>query len=76
MEVGGALSEESAVLGATFLRSPVPLEAFLDDGGVFTVVVGVHLHVRRADVHFVTILLEKGQQVSTESKPVNSLDNQ
>lgn len=53
VEVGGALAEEGAVAGAALFRRPESLEALLDDGRVFSVVVGVHLHVGGGDVDLV-----------------------
>lgn len=50
VEVGGSLPPEGAVGGGAPLRSPKPLEALLEDCGVFAVVVRVHLHIRRGDV--------------------------
>ena len=57
VEVGGALSGKGAVRSGAVFGGPVPLEAFLDDGRVLAVVVGVHLHVRGAYVHLITTLL-------------------
>lgn len=45
MEVGCPLAKEGTVRSSTLLRGSEPLEALLNDGRVFTVVVGVHLHV-------------------------------
>ncbi|KAJ8885930.1 hypothetical protein PR048_012136 [Dryococelus australis] len=59
VEVRGALAEEGAVRGAALLRRAEPLEALLDDGRVLAVVVGVHLHIRRADVHLVAAFLRQ-----------------
>lgn len=58
MEVGGSLAEEGTVRGSTLLRRSQSLEALLNDGRIFAMVVGVHLHVGRADVHFITGALE------------------
>ena len=58
MKVSGALSVEGAVGSLTVLGGAEPLESFLDDGRVFSVVIGVHLHVRRADVHLVASFLD------------------
>lgn len=58
VEVRGTLTEEGAIRGAALLRGPESLEAFLYYGGVLTVVVGVHLHVRSADVDFVAALFD------------------
>ena len=57
VEVGGALSGKGAVRSGAVFGGPVPLEAFLDDGRVLAVVVGVHLYVRGAYVHLITTLL-------------------
>lgn len=57
VEVGGALAVEGAVGGGAVLGGPEALESFLDDGRVFAVVVGVHLDVRRANVHLVAVIL-------------------
>jgi hypothetical protein len=43
--------------GGAVLGGPEALESFLDDGRVFAVVVGVHLDVRRANVHLVAVIL-------------------
>lgn len=53
MEMCGPLAVERAIWRPTFLCSSEPLESFLYDGRVFSVIIRVHLHVRRAYVHFV-----------------------
>jgi hypothetical protein len=58
MEVGCSLAEESAIRSAALLGGPQPLKAFLDDGRVLPVVVGVHLNVRSADVHLIASSLD------------------
>lgn len=58
VEMCSPLSEERAVGGPALLRRPEPLEAFLDDSRVFSVVVGVHLHIGRRYVHLITTLLD------------------
>ena len=62
MEVRGPLPVETARLSAAVFSGAEPLEAFLDDGGVFTMIVSVHLNIWRTDVHFVTAAL-KGQRL-------------
>lgn len=57
MEVGCTMAVERARLGAAVFRRPEPLESLGHDGGVFTVVVSVHLDVRCTDVYFVTTIL-------------------
>lgn len=53
MEMCGPLAVERAIWCPAFLCSSEPLKSFLYDGGVFTVIIRVHLHVRRAYVHLV-----------------------
>lgn len=57
MEMCGPLAVKRAVRGPAFFRGPKPLESFLYYGRILSVVVGVHLHVGRAYVHFVTSAL-------------------
>ena len=45
MEVRGPLTSEDAMRSCTALSGPEPLETFLEDCRVLSVVVGVHLHV-------------------------------
>lgn len=45
VEVGCPLAKEGTIRGSTLLRGSEPLEALLNDGRVFAVVVGVHLYV-------------------------------
>lgn len=59
MEMGGPLPVERAVRRPAFLGRAKPLESFLYDGRVFPVVVRVHLHVGRANVHFVARALRE-----------------
>ena len=68
VEVGGALAGEGAVGRGAVLGDPVALEALLDDGRILAVVVGVHLHVRRADVHLVASLLSFHERVPPKIK--------
>lgn len=58
VEMRRPLAEEGAVTCAALLRRPVPLETLLDDGGVLSVVVRVHLHVRRGYVDLVASLFD------------------
>lgn len=58
VEMCSPLSEERAVGGPALLGRPEPLEALLDNGGVFSVVVGVHLHIGRGYVDLITTLLD------------------
>lgn len=53
MKMRGTLSEKRAVRRATLFGRPQSLEAFLNNGRIFSVVIRVHLHVRSADVHFI-----------------------
>jgi len=53
MEMGGPLPVERAIRRPAFFRRAEPLESFLYDGRVLSVVIRVHLHVGRADVHLV-----------------------
>jgi len=57
MEMSSALAVEGAVSGGAVLGGSEALESFLDDGRVFAVVIGVHLNVRRANVHLVAVIL-------------------
>lgn len=58
MKVRRLLAEEGARLEQTIFGGAKALEALLDDGRVLAMVVGVHLHVRRADVHLVAATLQ------------------
>ena len=68
MEVGGALTGKGAVGGGAVLGSAVALETLLDDGRILAVVVGVHLHVRRADVHLITTILNHPKEKEGKKK--------
>ena len=57
MEVRRLLTHEDAGRRLAVFRGAKSLETFLNDGGVFAMVVGVHLNVRRADVHFAAAVL-------------------
>ena len=57
VEVRGALAVEGTERACTVLGGAEALEAELHDGRVLAVVVGVHLHVRRADVDLVAARL-------------------
>lgn len=52
-----ALSIEDAVLHKTLLCRTVPLETFLINRGILSMVVWMHLHVAGADVSFITFIL-------------------
>lgn len=54
MKMRGPLAIERAIRRPAFLCSSESLESFLYDGWVFSVIIRVHLHVGRADIHFVT----------------------
>lgn len=54
VEMSGFLSEKGTGLEETVLGGAKSLKALLDDGRVLAVVVGVHLHVRSANVHLRT----------------------
>lgn len=58
VEMCSPLSEERAVGGPALLGRPESLEALLDDSRVFSVVVGVHLHIGRGYVHLITTFLD------------------
>ena len=58
MEVSGALSVESTCRGFAILCALKPLESFLNDNGILSMIVGMHLDIRGADVHFVTPSLQ------------------
>lgn len=58
MEMSGPLAVKPAVWRPTFLGGSESLESFLYDGRVFPMVVRVHLHVRRADVHLIARALQ------------------
>ena len=58
VEVRRPLLVEGARRPAAVLGGAEPLEALLEDRGVLPVVVGVHLHVRRADVHLTALGLQ------------------
>ena len=75
VEVGGALAGEGAVGRGAVLGGPVALEALLDDGRILAVVVGVHLHVRRADVHLVASLLSFHERVHPKIKNKKNRSN-
>jgi hypothetical protein len=53
----GALAVEDAVLHQTLLRCPIALKTFLINCGVLAVIVRVHLNVTRANVGFITFVL-------------------
>jgi len=57
VEVRRLLTHEDAGRRLAVFRGAKSLETFLNDGGVFAMVVGVHLNVRRADVHFAAAVL-------------------
>lgn len=59
MEVRRPLAGKRAIVrGAAFLGGAKPLEPLLNDGRVLAMVVAVHLHVRRANVHLVAVRLQ------------------
>lgn len=58
MEMGGPLAEKGTIRGAAFFGGSVSLETLLDDGRIFSVVVGVHLNIRRRYVNFITTFLD------------------
>ena len=58
MEVRGPLPDERTVISSTALGSSKSLETLLYDSRVLTVIVGVHLHVRRRYVYFIAILVD------------------
>lgn len=58
MEMCGPLAVESAVRRSAFLGGSESLKSFLYYGRVFSMVVCVHLHVRRADVDLITRALQ------------------
>ena len=57
MEVGGTLAGEGTVGSSAILGSAVALKSLLDDGRILPVVVGVHLHVRCANIDFIAAVL-------------------
>ena len=66
MEVGGSLAREGTVCLLAILRGSEALKAFLHDGRVFAVIVGVHLYIRCADVHLVAPILVVGIEILLE----------
>jgi hypothetical protein len=58
MEMSGPLSVESAVRRPAFLGGSESLEPFLYNSRVLSMVVRVHLHVRRTDVHLIARALQ------------------
>lgn len=52
--MGGALAEEGAVGRSAFFGGSVPLETLLDNGRILSMIVGVHLDVRRRNINLIT----------------------
>lgn len=52
-----ALSIKDAVLNHALLSGSVPLETFLVNRGILSMVIRVHLHVACTDVCFITFIL-------------------
>lgn len=50
----GPLTVKSAIRGTALFGGPQSLKPFLYDCRVFSVIVCVHLHIRRANVHLIT----------------------
>jgi hypothetical protein len=57
VEVSGALAVEGTMAGSAQLSSAKSLKPFLHDCRVLSMVICVHLHVRSANIHFVTTIL-------------------
>lgn len=58
VEMRRTLSKKRAIRGSALFRRPISLETFLNDGRVFSMVVCVHLNIRRAYVDFVTAFFD------------------
>ena len=58
MKVSCALSIEDTVLHHTLFSRTISLKSFLIDCRVFAVIVRMHLNVARADVGFITFVLD------------------
>lgn len=58
VEMRGPLPKERTVRSPAFLRGPEPLKTFLNNRRIFSMVVRVHLHVRRGYVHFIAPFLD------------------
>lgn len=61
MEMSGPLAVESAMSGGAVLGSAEALEAFLNDGRVLAMVIGMHLNIGRAYVHLIARILSNGR---------------
>jgi len=58
MEMCCSLMTESTVIRTTVLGGSEALKTFLNNCRVFTMIIGMHLNVTRADVDFFTGVLE------------------
>lgn len=58
MKMCGTLAEKSTVTCTALLRGAVPLETLLYDRRILSMVVRVHLHVRRGYIDLIAALLD------------------
>lgn len=65
MKMGRSLSVEAARRCPTILCGSEALKAFLDDGRILTMVIGMHLDIRCADVDFITAGLKKQTNITS-----------